>query len=178
VIGVLRVIVVLSSGLWFGAAVFAVFALSPASASNEMQQLLGPATYPFYAKATEQVIASRYGYILVFCALVALINLFVVWLYFAKLPGRPWFALLLAMVCLSFCQSLWFQPRLKKLHRTSHAVNLTAQTREKASNSFHTWQTVSNMVNYALVAGLAINLLRVTHPGDPTRFVSAVKFKS
>jgi len=178
VIGVLRVIVVLSSGLWFGAVSFAVFGLGPARASLEMQQLLGPATYPFYAKATEQVIAARYGYILVFCALVALINLFVVWLYFGKLPGRPWLTLLLALVCLSMVQASWLQPSLKRWHRASHAVNVAPQMREKASATFRTWQSVSNMVNYLLVAGLAVNLLRVTHPGDPTRFVSAVKFKS
>jgi hypothetical protein len=178
VIRLLRTIGVLGAALWFGAAVFAVFALGPASESQEMRRLLGPTNFPFYSRATEQVVASHYGGILVLCALLGLANMVVAWLYFGKLPNRLWLWLFIAIASLSVAQAWLIQPRLTQLHRTHHAVNVPPPAREKAGNAFRAWQTLSNVVNYLLVAGLAVNLLRVTEPEDPARFVSAVKFKS
>jgi hypothetical protein len=47
-----------------------------------------------------------------------------------------------------------------------------------AVRKFRTWQNASKMVNLCMVGGVAVYLLRVANPADPTRFVSTTKFRS
>jgi hypothetical protein len=174
---VLRILTLLTSGLWFGAAAFITFGLHPAMHSKVVQQLLGATNYGYYGGAVEQIVLQRYGVVLVLCSVVACVNLFTLWLYFGRLPQRPWLALLGILITLSLVQSLWLQPRLERLHRSRHAVNQRIETREAASKSFGTWQTLSHGVNWVLVLGLAVNLWRAGNPTDPARFVSTAKFR-
>ncbi len=177
VIGFLRFLGILNAAVWFGAAVFFTFGVDPAASSQDMKDLLGAKNYPYYSGAIAQVFVSRYYYLQFACGMVALLHLLAGWLYLGKSPRRLWLGLLLGLVLLGLAGGGWLQPRLKELH--SHQFT-RADKREAAaaSRSFSTWHTVSNVLNLLMVGGLGIYLWRVANPPDPTRFVSAAKFRS
>jgi hypothetical protein len=104
--------------------------------------------------------------------------LLAVWLYLGKVPERFWRALLAGLIGLNLLTGLCLQPKLKEMHTLSYAVNARPERRELARRSFHAWQAAWRVANWLSVAGLALYLWRSANPPDPTRFVSAAKFRS
>jgi hypothetical protein len=177
VIGFLKLIGVLNAAVWFGAAVFFVFGASPAVSSSEMRVLLGAKSYPYFSGAISQVIVVRYFQLQFVCGSIALLHLVVEWLYLGRIPHKFWRGLLLGLVAANLLSGLWLQPRLRTLHRDHYAANLPLVRRAQAARAFNNWQSVGDMINFLTVGGLAFYLWRVANPPDPTRFVSATKFR-
>ena len=79
-------------------------------------------------------------------------------------------------VCL-LC-TFWLQPKLHGLHGLRYGLNTRPAQREAAARAFGTWRQVRSGFHVLSVAGLAVYLWRVANPPDPTRFLSASKFRS
>ena len=176
-IGFLRFVGLLNAAVWFGAAVFYAFIAGPAFASPEMGGLLTPANFPFYSVAIAQIVASRYFNLQLVCSFLALFHLLAEWLYLGKVPRRFWRGLLLSLVALNLAAGFLLLPKLKTSHRLAFGLNTPAETRKSAARTFRAWQDLAEMVNFLKVGGLGVYLWRMANPPDPTRFVSASKFR-
>ena len=169
-IGLLRFIGLFNAAVWLGATVFFLFAVQPAAASADMQQLLGPKSYPFFSVAVAQLLASRYFHLYLACSIVALLHLMAEWLYLGRYPHRLWLALVFGLCLAGMLQSYWLQPRLAEWHRVQFT---RAEQRENAYRAYRTWWGMSQGLNFTVLAGLFGYLWRLTHPPEPTRFLSA-----
>jgi hypothetical protein len=167
----------LNTAVWFGAAVFFALGVGPGTSSQEMENLLGPKNYPYYSGAIGQIMADRYYHLQFVCGILALLHLLAGWLYLGKSPRKLWLGLLVGLISLSLVGGGWVEPRLKELHSLQY-TRADKHQAAAAGRSFRTWQVVSKMLNLLLVGGLGVYLWRVANPPDPTRFVSAAKFRS
>jgi hypothetical protein len=170
----LRLVGLLNAAVWFGAAIFFVIGAEPAAHSRDMQALLGARNYPYYSVAIGQLLATSYFHLFLACSLVALLHLAAEWLYFGKQPQRIWLGLVLGLCLAGVAQLGVIQPRLRAAHRLQYT---RPDLREAAGRSFRVWHEVSQTVHVLLIGGLAVYLWRVGNPSDPTRFVSATKFR-
>jgi hypothetical protein len=177
VIGVLRFVGVLNAAVWFGAAVCFTFAGVPGIASREMQTLLGT-NYPYYSEAIGHIISARFFRVQLFCALIAVLYLTGEWLYLGKYPRRLWLGLLLGLCSVCLINGFWLQPKLNELHVLRYGLKTPPPQRQVAADAFMAWHNVSVVLNLISVAGLGIYFWRMVNPPDPTRFMSAVKFRS
>ena len=177
-IGFLKFVGILNAAVWFGAAVFFTFGTGRAPFSQEMKALLGANNYPYFSGAIAQILIARYFHLQFVCSIIAVVHLLAEWLYLGKFPRKLQLGLLLGLCSACLIGGLWLQPKLKALHATKYGVNTRPELREAASRSFRAWHGVSMGVNLLLVGGLAAYLWRVANSGEPTRFVSAVKFRS
>jgi hypothetical protein len=175
VTGLLRFVGLLNAAVWFGAAVFFTVGAGPAVFSPEMRELLGK-NHPYYSAAIGRIVAGRYYYLEFACGLVALLHLLAEWLYFGQSPRRLRLGLLIGLIALSLFGNAWLQPRLKLV--AQQYTSPQPQGRAVAERAFRTWHGVALVVNWLTVAGLAAYLWRVAIPREPTRFVSATKFRS
>jgi hypothetical protein len=177
VIACLRFVGILNIAVWLGATISFTFGVELAVFSSAMQALLGQ-SYPYFSGAIAQLIAKRYLTFQLGCAGVALIHVTAEWLYLGKYPQKLWLGLLLALCAAAWLGGYWLQPRLQRLHDLRYGLNTRPAQREAAARTFRTWQTAAHMLNLLSITGLAVYLWRVANPPDPTRFVSAVKFRS
>jgi hypothetical protein len=178
VIGILRFAGILVISVWLGAAVFFLTGVGPGAESEGMQQLLGARNYEYYATAIAQIFGARLFYFELTCGALALLHVLASWLYLGKNPRRFWLGLLACVVGLTLLEGAWLQPKLRRLHLSGHAVNLSDSTRQQALGSLKGWGHVDVAIQLCVVAGLALYLWRLANPSDPPRFVSAVKFRS
>jgi len=176
VIGFLRFVGILNAGVWLGAAVFFTFGAGLAPFSEEMKNLLGAKSYPYFSGAIAQIFIARYYNFQIVCAAVAVAHLLAEWLYLGKRPRKLQSGLLIGLCAAALLGGGWLQPKLKALHATKYGIHTRPELRETAGRSFRTWHGVSQVVNVLLVAGLGVYLWRAANPSDPTRFVSAMKF--
>jgi hypothetical protein len=176
-IPLLRSIGILNAAVWFGAALFFTFVGGPAIFSSDMRNLLGH-NFPFFSGAIFEVLARRYFQLQVVCAIIALAHLAAEWLYLAKYPQKLSLALVLCLCLTCGVGGWWFQPKLHRLHALRYGLSTPSAPRLAAEHAFPAWQTGAHLVNFLTVAGLAVYLWRVANPPDPTRFVSAAKFRS
>jgi len=176
VIGFLRFVGILNAAVWLGTAVFFTFGAGFAPFSQEMRNLLGPDSFPYFSGAIAQILIARYFYFQAGCALVAALHLFAEWVYLGKHPQKLQAGLLIGLAAAALIGGCWLQPRLKALHATKYGVNTRPEVREAAARSFRAWHGVSQVVNLLVVGGVAVYLWRAANPSDQTRFVSAVKF--
>jgi hypothetical protein len=176
VIACLRFIGILNVAIWLGASVFFTFAVSLAVASGDMRILLGQ-NYPYFSAAIGYVVAKRFFAVQLICAGMALAHVTAEWLYLGKYPQKSWLGLLVALCLATLLAGGWFQPRLERWHNLRFGRNTRPIQREAAARAFRTWQTATHMANLLSIAGLTVYLWRVANPPDPTRFVSAVKFR-
>jgi len=139
-----------------------------------MQELVGMNNYPYFSTAIAQLIGVRYFHIYFACSIVAWLHLLAEWLYSGKYPQKPWLGLLLGLFLAGLVNGFGLQPRLKALHKFQYTH---PQQREEASRSFQYWQGISRGINLLMLAGVGLYLWRVGNPPDPTRFVSAGKFR-
>ena len=175
-IGLLRLFGLLNAAIWFGTAFFFVFIADPSLGSFEMQQLLGPKSFPYFSEAIVQVLAARFLTLFLVCGLVAMLHMGAEWLYFGKYPRRFWLVLIFGLFLGGLAQTYGIQPRLKARLLAQHSPNTRLEDRESAARSFAHWQAFSISVNLLLLAGLGIYLWRVANPPDEMRFVGATKF--
>jgi hypothetical protein len=178
VIGFLRFVGLLNAAVWFGAAVFHAFIAGPAFASPEMRELLTAANYPFFSVAIAQIVAARYFQLQLVCSFLALFHLLAEWLYLGKVPQRFWQGLLLGLVAANLAGGFLLQPKLKNWHHLAFGLHTPAETQKSAARTFRTWQSTAEMVNFLMAGGLGVYLWRLANPPDPTRFVSASKFRT
>jgi hypothetical protein len=178
VIGALRYAGILIIAIWLGAVVFFLVGAGPAAFSSKMEQLLGAKNHPYYSAAIAQIIDERLFYVGSACSAAAVLHLVATWLYVGRVASKPWLALLAVLTILNLGQGAVLQPKLRALHLTAHAVNVPASARDQARESFRNWSRTATGLDLVLVLGLAVYLWRVANPADPTRFVSAVKFRS
>lgn len=175
-IGFLRFVGILNAAVWFGTAIFFSFGVGLAPFSQEMKSLLGQNNYPYFSGAIAQLLIARYFDFQIACGGVAVLHLLAEWLYLGKLPRKFQVGLLVGLCSAALLGGYGLQPKLKALHATKYGVNHRPEIRLAADRSFRAWHGVSQVVNFLVVAGLAVYLWRAANPSDPTRFVSAFKF--
>lgn len=176
VIGFLRFVGILNTGVWLGAAIFFTFGAGSAPFSSEMKNLLGANNYPYFSGAIAQILLERYFYLQFICGALAVAHLLAEWLYLGKHPRKFQAGLLAGLCAAVLLGGCWLQPKLKGLHATKYGIHTQPEIRETADRSFKTWHGVSQLINVLLIGGLASYLWRVANPSDPTRFVSAIRF--
>ena len=175
-IGFLRFVGILNAAVWFGSAIFFTFGTGFVPFSQEMKDLLGPNSFPFFSGAIAQILIARYFRFQVGCAIVAALHLLAEWLYLGKYPQRLQTGLWIGLTSAALIGGYWLQPRLKALHATKYSTNNRPEIREAAAHSFKAWHGASQVVNLLMVSGLAVYLWRAANPHDQTRYVSAVMF--
>jgi hypothetical protein len=175
VIGLLRFVGLINAAIWFGAAIFFTFGGAEPGNTGELSSLLGPKNAPFFSVAIGQLITARYFHLYLACSAIAWLHLMAEWLYFGRYPKRLWLALLVGLCLSGVVQSFWLQPRLKEWHRLRYSGS---QLKDAAGHAYGVWHGVSTVLNVTLVCGLVVYLWGVANPPDPTRFVSATKFRS
>jgi hypothetical protein len=163
VIAFLRCLGILNAAVWFGSAMFFTFAAAPAVFSSDMQKLLGSNNYPFFSGAIAQIIFDHFFLLQLICSVLALFHLLGERLYFGR-PPEGWRAALLAfLILLTLLGGFVARPRLEKLHKVKYAVNVSAETREAARQSFATWHGLSQAANFFMLVGLGFYVCRVGH---------------
>ncbi len=176
-VGSLRFAGILIVSVWLGAVVFFLAGAGPATHSGDMERLLGARNYPYYSAAIAQIIGERLFYVGSACSAAAILHVVATWLYLGRVPSKVWLSLLAVSVLLNVAQGAVVQPKVKGLHLATHAVNVPPPARRQAAENLRTWSRTEVGLNLVLVLGLAAYLWRVANPADPTRFVSAAKFR-
>ena len=169
-IGLLRFVGFVNAAVWLGATVFFLLGVEPAAQSVDMQNLLGPKSFPFFSLALIQLFSTRYFHLYLACSAIALLHLTAEWLYLGKYPHRLWLGLVFGLCLAGLLQGYWIQPRLAEWHRLQYTH---PEQRENARRAFRTWQGMSQTLHFAVLGGLFIYVWRLTHPTEPTRFLSA-----
>jgi hypothetical protein len=174
VIAFLRFIGILNASVWLGAALFFTFGVAPAFFTPEMKSLLGE----IYAGLVAQAVLERYFVLHYCCGAVAIMHQLAEWVYLGKALHRLTFGLVMGIMAWSLIGGLWLQPRLKELHRIKYAKpeQFSAQQRDQAAKAFRSWHGVSQVMNLAVLAGLAALAWRLSVPSNGPRF-STTKFR-
>ena len=167
----------MNAAFWLGAAVFFTVVAGPASASPEMEQLLGAKNFPYFSGAFAQIVMARYFIFLGASAVIALLHLLAEWLYMGR-PTRKFSMVLVGGLLASvLIGGIWIAPHLKALHARRYAPNVQPAEQLTAARYFHFWQTGFRCVNVAMIAGLVVYVWRLANPSDAPRFISSVKFR-
>jgi len=164
--GVLRVVGVLNASIWFGASIFFTFCVGPAFFSERMLDLLSRP----YAGAAAQIVLERYFFLHLGCGLVALGHLVAESLYLGRPLLRWSLSLLAALFVLSLVGGYGFQPKLQRLHRVMVAPATPEAERTAAQRSFKLWHAGSQILNLVSIVGITVYAVRVTRPGDNSRY--------
>jgi hypothetical protein len=182
----------LNAAVWLGAALFCAAGVRPALISDDVQALFRDAQgafreqyFDYLSGAVSQVIATRYFYWHIVCAIIALLHLLAEWLYLGRAAHRLWLSLLGGLLAAGLIGNALVVPKLAQLHRARHSVELrpeyrgaAAKNREAAAKSFQSWHRVFQGLNLLIIGGVAIYFWRATSPSDPLRFVTPTKFRS
>jgi len=168
---------ILNAAVWLGAATFCTLGVLPVLSSPTMITLLGQTYFPYLSVAISQAIVTRLFYWQIFFALLAWLHLVLEWLYLGRTPRRLWVALLTILFSLGLMGGLWLNPKLARLNRTQHALNVRPADRELTARSFRFWEGVLQAVNVLLIGGVTVYFWRLTTTEDAPRFVTPVKFR-
>jgi hypothetical protein len=158
--------------------IFFNVSVGPAFHSEAMAGLLGAKSYPYFSGAIEQILAASLFHLQIACGVVALLHALAEWLYSGKSPQKSWLALLITVLAISVFAGGWLEPKLAMLHNVRYGGNAGVAQRENAARAFSAWQNADRLANMLVIAGVAVYLWRVANRPDPTRFVSAAKFRS
>jgi hypothetical protein len=178
VIEVLRFVGLVNAAVWLGTAVFYSLGVAWAPFSKDMRELLGAANAPYYSGAIAHLLQARALHFQLVCSVIALAHVFGEWIYLGKVPRRWWIVLLLGLLSANLLAGLSLQPRLRELHLAKHAVNYSVEQRRVAARSYSFWLTSSRLLNLAILAGVGVYFWRTVSTSQPTRFASALKFRS
>ena len=168
----------LNAAVWLGASLFFAAGAAPALASHAVHALFREQYFDYLSGAVTQVVATRYFYWHIVCAIIACLHLLAEWLYLGRAARRRWLGLVAGLLALGLFGNAWLVPKLAQLHRSRHALNLRPEYRQAAAESFQSWYTVFQGLNLLIIGGVAIYFWRVTSSSDPLRFVSPNKFRS
>jgi hypothetical protein len=171
VIGFLRYVGTVNAAVWFGAAIFFTFVAGPGIFSEEMHSVLGAdqTTFIFYAGGVAMVLIKRYFGLQYFCAVVAFFQLFAERLYLGKKVSRFTLGLLMGIVLLVLLGGFWVQPKLRGLRETMYHGPTQTQ-KDQARHTFNVWHGTSMALNFLVVAGLCVYLVRVNRPPEAGRY--------
>ncbi|MCX6883683.1 MAG: DUF4149 domain-containing protein [Verrucomicrobia bacterium] len=173
----MRLVGMVNAAAWFGAAAFYLFVAGPAMHSTALQSLVGSRNFPYFSEAFAQLLAARYFDLHIICGLIALGHLTAEWLYLAKHPRRFWLGLAIGLVAWGLLQDYAVQPHLRQLHQREYTVTARADLRDAARRSFIIVSTLAKIMDYMMVAGLAVWAWRQANPPDAARFVPTAKFR-
>jgi hypothetical protein len=178
VIVVLRFIGVMNAAVWFGAAVFYTFGVSPAFSSPEMKRLLGG---DLYSGAAAHIVTHYYWAVYYWCGGVAFFHQLAEWVYLSR-PLKSLVTYLLAGVfVIGLTCGLLIQPRMEKLYaqKYAHPAPGAATTEQAASaaKSYSAWRTTAQVLNLLALAGLTVFTWQTIHSGNGTRFAPS-KFRT
>jgi len=176
VLVVLRVVGIFNVAIWLGASFFFTFGIAPATFSPEMKSIFGNSPYrDYYVGIIAQNLIGSYFALNLICGLIALGHFFAEMIYAGKSFHRFTFGLLVGMLGLGLLGSQVFGPKIKALHQLKYRGTVAEQpVAKKQLARVHAVSMIGNLLG--LVA-LVIYTWRVTNPPDPTRFVSAQKFR-
>jgi len=167
----------LNAGLWLGAAIFCTLGVLPLVNSSKMMTLLGQPYFSYMSGGIIRLILVRLFYWQIACAAIAWLHLVLEWLYLGRTPRRFWVGLLTLLFAASLATALWLNPKLTRLHRTQHALNVRPAEQEVAARTFRFWDGIFQAINVMLIGGVAIYFWRLTAPEDAPRFVTPTKFR-
>ena len=168
---VLRIVGVFNAAIWLGSVVFFTFGVAPGIFSPEMKRVFGD----FYAGVIGQNLIGRYFVVNLVCGIVAIVHFFAEMIYAGKPFRRFTFVLLVTVLALSLVGGYVYTPKIKALHQLRYRG--TADERPLAEQQFKRLHAVSATGNLFSLIALIIYTWRVSNPPDPTRFVSAQKFR-
>ncbi len=175
----------LNAAVWLGAALFCAVGVAPALESRAVHSLFREQYFDYLSGAVTQIVAARYFYWHVVCAIIALLHLLAEWLYLGRVAQRIWLSLVVGLLGLGLLENIWLVPKLAQLHRARHAVELrpeyrdaTAKQRAEAAKSYKSWHIVFQGLNLLIIGGVAVYFWRTASPSDPLRFVGSTKFRS
>jgi Domain of unknown function (DUF4149) len=162
--------------VWLGTAIFFTFGAEPACFSSDMRAALKIPAESYYFGAIADVVMTRYYYLALACAVVALLHLLVEWLYQGR-PGRKFsFYLLLGLFVLTLVGSNALQPTMFRLNK-KHFTAVPSAERQSAARTFRILHVTSRVFNVLIVSGLVVYTWRVGSPSDTLRFVRPVQFR-
>jgi len=167
----------LNAAIWLGAAIFCTLGVLPLVNSQKMMALLGHAYFPYMSGGIIELIVTRLFYWQITGAVIAWLHLVLEWLYLGRTPRRRWVALLTFLFSVSLFAGFWLHPKLTRLHRSQHALNVRPAEREVATRSFRFWDGVAQAVSVLMIGGVAVYFWRLTKTEDAPRFVTQVKFR-
>jgi len=174
VIAFLRMLGIMNAAVWFGAALFFTFGIAPAFFTPEMKRLLGD----IYSGLVAQMVLERYFVLHHCCAAVALMHQLAEWVYLGKRLNRLTFGLLATIILLSIAGGPVLTPRLKELYTVKYSAQATTAQKEEAAAVFRKWHGISQVMNMAVLIGLATFAVRLSlPPSNGTRFAPG-KFRS
>jgi hypothetical protein len=162
--------------VWLGSALFFTFAAEPAVFYTDMRAALKVASESYYPGAIANVVATRYYYLALACAVVALLHLLVEWLYLGKPGKKPVLYLLLGLLVLTLIASNAVQPAMAQLNR-KHFTAVQPVDRQSAGRYFHVLHMTSRAFNVLIIGGLLWYTWRIVSPSDTLRFVRPVQFR-
>ncbi len=169
----LRFIGIINAAIWFGALIFFTAVVGPAFFSDDMTKLLGK----IYSGAAAQIVLDRYFLFQTWSLAIALVHLFVEWLY----TGRPWNRIALTLLAiflgLNIFATRYAVPRMKHLHLVMYAVQSTPAERAQAKKTFGTMHGISQILNIVVIAGALYNLWQITQGSSAVRFGAGSKFR-
>lgn len=186
--------------VWFGAAVFFFFGVTPATYSSDMKLLLTERSFPTYSGIIDHIYWHRLFMFEIWCGAIALAHQCAEWLYMGR-RLRLTFWLILGLFSASMIDGIWLQPHIQRLREVKYAYQETPQgfqmqpvspqQREKATKALAFWgkigrfatfgldsQKISLTMNWLALSCLAVLAWRVVNPTESFRFVPASKFRS
>lgn len=169
----------MNAAVWLGTTVFFTFGAAPACFSSDMTAALGVGSGgSYYSGAIAQVIMTRYYYISLACAVVALLHFVCKWLYMGR-PSRKFsFALLICLFGITLLGKNAVQPGLARFNHERFSPAVQPAERQAAAKSFRILRAVNDVFNLLVIGGLVVYTWRIANPSDTLRFVRPVKFHS
>ncbi len=177
-IAFLRFLGVLNAAIWFGSDFYFTFVGAPTFFTQEFKYLFPE---PYYGAAAQFAI-ERHFILNYWCAVVAALHLAAEWLYAGRKVRRATMWLIGVLFALSLVGGVWLQPKLKALTVIKHAEHYrpprmpTPAEKAEARASFSRWHGVSQTVNLAMLAGLAVFLWQTVRADAPARSLPGPKF--
>jgi hypothetical protein len=197
----LRFIGVMNVAVWFGAALFYFFGVTPATYSADMKYLLTERTYTVYSGVIDDIYWQRLFTFEVWCGAIALAHQCAEWLYLGR-RLRLTFWLVVGLLSLSLIDGLVLHPHIQHLREVKFAYQKTAHglqgqnaytlpQREKAAKSLEFYKKVGRIgtfvldsekfsmtMNWLALSCLAVLAWRVANPNENVRFAPSSKFRS
>lgn len=167
----LRILGTFNAVIWLGSALFFTFGVAPGVFSTEMKRVFGD----YYTGIIAQHLIERYFVLTITCAIVALVHFFCEMVYAGRPFRRFTFGLLVGMLALGLIGGFLFTPKLKELHQIKYRAAFSQQA--AAKQQFSRLHAVSRIADLFALIALIIYTWQVMNPPDPTRFVSAQKFR-
>jgi hypothetical protein len=176
--GLLRFIGMCNAAVWLGAVVFCLTALPAALDSREMVGLVGERFADQVSRGFSQIIITRLYYLQIVCAVIASLHLGAERLYSGRTLSRIWLGWLALLAATSVAVSVWVLPQVGVWQRQAHSTLATAEEREAATGKSRFGRGVVSLLNLGLMVGIGVYFWRLSHPENPPRFVSHLKFRS